>query len=141
MFKFNFGNKKPNIKTYAIVGIILSTIIGTLSQCSGISENNIWDLFDEIQRKYFPQTILNEFVIKDDEKLNRRIKRDVDNAIQKVTSEYDLIIKNADQKYQPKYIEKPIDSSVCYTDECKSLGGEIRICSPWVDSCKETYIN
>jgi hypothetical protein len=138
---FNFGKKNPNIKQYAIIGIVLSSIIAVLSQCSGVSENSIWDLFDEIQRKYFPQTILNEFIIKDDEKLNRRIKRDVDNAIQKVTPEYDRIIKEADRKYQPKKLEKPVDNSVCYTDECKSLGGEIRICSPWIDSCKETNIN
>jgi hypothetical protein len=138
---FNFGKKKPNIKQYAIIGIVLSSIVAVLSQCSGVSENSVWDLFDEIQRKYFPQTILNEFIIKDDEKLNRRIKRDVDNAIQKVTPEYDRIIEEADKKYQPKKLEKPVDDSVCYTDECKSLGGEIRICSPWIDSCKETNIN
>ena len=43
---FNFGNKKPDIKQYAIIGIILSSIIATLSQCTGISQNNIWDLLD-----------------------------------------------------------------------------------------------
>lgn len=134
-FNFNFGKKKPDIKQYAIVGIILSSIIAALSQCSGISENSIWDLFDEIQRKYFPQTILNEFIIKDDEKLKRRIERDVDRAIEKVTPEYDRIIREADQKYKEKYLEKPIDENVCYTDECKSLGGEIRICAPWVKDC------
>lgn len=141
MFKFNFGNKKPDIKTYAIVGIVLSSVIAILSQCTGVTENNLWDILDEIQRKYFPQTIINEFVIKDSEKLNRRIERDVDNAIKKVTPEYDRIISESDKKYQPKYIESPIDNSVCYTDECKSLGGEIRKCAPWIDSCKETDIN
>jgi hypothetical protein len=79
---FKFGNKKPDIKQYAIIGIVLTTIIATLSQCTGISENKIWDLLDEIQRKYFPQTIINDFIIKDPEKLNRRITRDVDAAIE-----------------------------------------------------------
>jgi hypothetical protein len=78
---FKFGNKKPDIKQYAIIGIVLSTIIATLSQCTGISENGLWDLLDEIQRRYFPQTIINDFIIKDPEKLNRRITRDVDAAI------------------------------------------------------------
>jgi hypothetical protein len=135
MFNFNFGNKKPDIKQYAIIGIVLSSIIAILSQCTGVSENGLWDLFDEIQRKYFPQTILNEFIIKDPEKLNRRIGRDVDRAIQNVTSEYDRIIEEADQKYKPKYVDEKNDESVCYTDECKALAPPMRICAVWVEDC------
>jgi hypothetical protein len=135
MFNFNFGNKKPDIKQYAIIGIVLSSIIAILSQCTGVSENGLWDLFDEIQRKYFPQTILNEFIIKDPEKLNRRIGRDVDKAIQNVTSEYDRIIEEADQKYKPKYVDEKNDESVCYTDECKALAPPMRICAVWVEDC------
>ncbi len=135
MFNFNFGRKKPNIKQYAILAVVLSTIIGTLSQCTGISQNNIWDILDEVQRKYFPQTILNEFIIKDDEKLNRRIIRDVDRAINAVTPEYDRIISDYDRKYEPRYSEKSVDENVCYTKDCKALGGELRICAPWVDGC------
>jgi hypothetical protein len=115
--------------------VVLSTIIGTLSQCTGISQNNIWDILDEVQRKYFPQTILNEFIIKDDEKLKRRIVRDVDRAINAVTPEYDRIISDYDRKYKPRYSEKPVDENVCYTKDCKALGGELRICAPWVDGC------
>jgi hypothetical protein len=132
---FNFGNKKPDIKQYAIIGIVLFSIIAALSQCTGVSKNGLWDLLDEIQRKYFPQSILNEFILKDPEKLNRRIIRDVDKAIRNVTPEYDRIIREADQKYQPKYLEKPVDDSVCYTEECKKLGGEMRICAPWIEDC------
>jgi hypothetical protein len=130
-----FGNKKPDIKQYAIIGIVLSSMIAILSQCTGVSENGLWDLFDEIQRKYFPQTILNEFIIKDPEKLNRRIGRDVDRAIQNVTSEYDRIIEEADQKYKPKYVDEKNDESVCYTDECKALAPPMRICAVWVEDC------
>jgi len=130
-----FGNKKPDIKQYAIIGIVLSSMIAILSQCTGVSENGLWDLFDEIQRKYFPQTILNEFIIKDPEKLNRRIGRDVDRAIQNVTLEYDRIIEEADQKYKPKYVDEKNDESVCYTDECKALAPPMRICAVWVEDC------
>jgi hypothetical protein len=49
-------------------------------------QDSIWDLFDEVQRRYFPQTILNDFVIKDPEKLDRRIKRDVDAAIESMNA-------------------------------------------------------
>jgi hypothetical protein len=132
--------KKKTIR-FAIIGVTLTTIVSILSQCTGIDEIHWTDLIDEIQRKYFPNTELNEYIIKDPKLLDNRVKRDVSLAIEKVTPEYNRIILEADQKYQPKYLERPTDDSVCYTDECKSLGGEMRICSPWVDSCKETYIN
>ena len=132
---FNFGNKKPDIKQYAIIGIVLSSIIAALSQCTGVSQNGLWDLLDEIQRKYFPQTIINEFILKDPEKLKRRIVRDVDKAILDVTPEYDRIISDYDRKFKPKYIDEKNDESVCYTDECKKLAPPMRICAPWVDDC------
>ena len=133
MFNFNFGKKKPNIKQYAIIGIVLTSIIATLSQCTGIKQDSIWDLLDEVQRKYFPQTILNDFVIKDPEKLDRRIKRDVDTAI----TEYERLTGDDGHVRipSPRYSETPVDASVCYTDECQALGGEIRLCAPWVDTC------
>ena len=133
MFNFNFGKKKPNIKQYAIVGVIVSSLIAVLSQCTKVSENTLWDLLDEIQRRYFPQTILNEFIIKDDKKLERRIKRDVDAAIrdyERLTGDDGTVRIPA-----PRYIEKPVNESVCYTEECKKLGGEMRICAIWVDDC------
>lgn len=68
-------------KQLIYVSIVTSGLIAVLSQCTGIQENSLWDLFDEIQRKFFPQTIFNELIIKDPDKLDRRIKRDVDNAI------------------------------------------------------------
>ena len=128
-FNFNFGNKKPDIKQYAIVGIILTSVIATLTQCTGIQETSLWDIFDEVQRRYFPQTILNDFVIKDPEKLDRRIKRDVDAAI----SEYERLTGD-DGKVRipsPRYSEKPPDGSYAQS----VLGGEMRICAPWVDDC------
>ncbi len=131
---FKFGKNKPDIKQYAIIGIVLSSIVAALSQCTGVSQNGLWDLLDEIQRKYFPQTILNEFIIKDSEKLNRRIQRDVDKAIRNVTLEYDRIIQEEDQRYRPRYSEKPIDPTL-QTGESRLLGGEMRICAPWVDDC------
>ena len=126
---FKFGKQKPDIKQYAIIGIVLSSIIAVLSQCSGIKQDSIWDLLDEVQRRYFPQTILNDFVIKDPEKLDRRIKRDVDAAI----SEYERLTGD-DGKVKipsPRYSEKPPDGSYAQS----VLGGEMRLCAPWVDNC------
>jgi hypothetical protein len=131
---FNFGKKKPDIKQYAIIGIALSSIIITLSQCTGVSQDGLWNLLDEIQRKYFPQTVLNEFILKDSKKLNRRIIRDVDNAINNVIPEYERIIKEEDKKYKPKYIEEKNDESLCYSNECKALSPSMRIYSHWIEN-------
>jgi len=132
---FKFGKQKPDIKQYAIIGIVLSSVIAALSQCTGVSQNGLWDLLDEIQRRYFPQTIINEFILKDPEKLNRRIIRDVDKAIRDVTPEYDRIISDYDRKYQPKYIDEKNDETLCYTDECKALSPPMRKCASWVEDC------
>lgn len=133
------NNKKPDIIRYAIVGVILTSIIASLSHCTHIKENVIWDLFDEIQRKYFPGTILNQFIINDSDKLNRRIPRDIDRAIDSVTPEYDRIIHEADKKYQSRYQDLPNDDTVCYSKECKALAPPMRICSPWVDGCPKEW--
>jgi hypothetical protein len=126
---FKFGKQKPDIKQYAIIGIVLSSVIALLSQCTGIKQDSIWDLLDEVQRRYFPQTILNDFIIKDPEKLDRRIHRDVDAAI----AEYERLTGD-DGKVRipsPRYSEKPPDGSYAQS----VLGGEMRLCAPWVDDC------
>lgn len=133
MFNFHFG--KPSKKTIITTSIVTSTIIAALTQCSGINENNLWDLLDEFQRKYFPQTTINRVIIQDPDKLNRRVERDVDKAIRQVTPEYDRIIQETDKQYQPRYVEEQNDESLCYTDECKSLAPPMRICAPWLDNC------
>jgi hypothetical protein len=126
---FKFGKQKPDIKQYAIIGIVLSSMIAVLSQCSGIKQDSIWDLLDEVQRRYFPQTILNEFILKDPDKLDRRVKRDVDAAI----AEYERLTGD-DGKVRipsPRYSENPPDGSYAQS----VLGGEMRLCAPWVDDC------
>ncbi len=131
MINFNFGKKKPDKKQLIILSIVLSSIIAALSQCTGVSENGLWDLLDEIQRKYFPQTVLNEIFIQDPNKVERRVKRDVDRAISEVTPEYDRIIQEANKRYKPRYVEKAPDGS----EAQRLLGGEMRICAVWVDDC------
>jgi hypothetical protein len=135
MINFNFGKKKPDKKQLIILSVVLSSIIAALSQCSKIPENAIWDLLDEIQREFFPQTIINEVILKDPDKINRRVERDVDKAILDVIPEYDRIISNHDQKYKQKYLEEKNDDSLCYTKECMSLSPPMRICSPWIENC------
>ena len=133
MFKFNIG--KVSNKTIITTGIVLSTLIAALSQCTGIHENNLWDILDEVQRKYFPQTTINRVIIQNPEKLNRRIQRDVNKAIDNVMPEYDRIISDYDRKYKQRYVEEKNNETMCYTDSCKSLAPPMRICAPWIDTC------
>ena len=136
-FNFNFGNKKPDIKQYVIVGLVLSTLIATLSKCTGISENSIWDLLDELNRKHLHIEMLTDFIIKDPEKLDRRIQRDVDRAID------DYWAQTGESPFEvlkPRFIEKPIDPNL-QTGDSKLLGGEMRLCAPWVPDCINEHSN
>lgn len=133
---FKFGKQKPTIIKYAVVGILLTSVITLFSQCTHIPEHNIWDLVDEVQRRYFPQTIINDYIIKDPPKLERRIRRDVDRAIENILPEYNRIIERETNKYRPKYVKEMNDETVCHSDECKALAPPMRIYSPWVDSCE-----
>jgi hypothetical protein len=131
-FNFNFGKKKPTIIQYAIIGTVLTGIISSFAACTKLNENQIWDLLDEIQR-VFHISILNDFIITDPEKLDRRIKRDVDRAIDNVTPEYNRIIEEYDKKYKPRYMDEKNDETLCHSEECKKLAPPMRICSPVFD--------
>lgn len=128
-FNFNFGNKKPSIVQYAIVGSVLSIIISLLSGFLKIDEKQIWELVDEIQRSLHIN-IVNDLIINDPELLNRRVHRDVDRAIDQVTPEYNRIIEESNKKYKPKYMDLENDESLCNSEDCKKLAPPMRICSP-----------
>jgi hypothetical protein len=134
MFNFNFGKKKPDKKQIILVSIVLSAVVSTLSQCSGAPQERLWDLLDEVQRRLFPQTIINDVLLQDPGVVDRRVKRDVDKAIR----DYERLTGDTGEVKipLPRLIESPLDTSKCYTEECKSLGGEMRLCAPWVDDCK-----
>jgi len=134
MFNFNFGKKRPDRKKIIFISVILSGIVATLSQCAGVSPERLWDLLDEAQRTFFPQSIINDVLLQDPAVVDRRVKRDVDKAIR----EYERLTGDSGTPRIPlsRLIEKALDTSKCYTEECKNLGGEMRICSPWLDTCK-----
>ena len=138
MFNFNFGKKKPDKKQIILVSIALSVVIATLSQCSGAPQERLWDLLDEVQRVFFPGTIINDVLLQDPDVIERRVRRDVDKAIR----EYERLTGDTGEVRipLPRLIERPIDTSKCYTEECKKLGGEMRLCAPFVeglDDCKK----
>ena len=131
MFNFNFGKKKPDKKQIILISVILSGIVATLSQCTGASQERLWDLLDEAQRTLFPQTIINDVLLQDPGVVERRVERDVDKAIR----EYEDLTRDSDPPRVPlpRLIEKAPDNS----EAQRLLGGEIRLCSPWIDNCSE----
>jgi hypothetical protein len=135
MFNFNFGKKKPDKKQIILISVVLSAIVATLSQCTGASQNALWDLLDEAQRVLFPGTVINDVLLQDPAVVGRRVERDVDKAIR----EYEDLTRGTEPPRVPlpRLIEKAPDKALCYSEECKKLGGEMRLCSPWLDTCKK----
>jgi len=135
MFNFNFGKKKPDKKQIILISIVLSGIVATLSQCSGVPSERLWDILDEVQRTLFPQTIINDILLQDPGIVERRVERDVNRAI----AEYERLTRDSEPPRVPlpRLIEKAPDKALCYSEDCKKLGGEMRLCAPWVDTCRE----
>jgi hypothetical protein len=131
MFNFNFGKKKPDKKQIILISVVLSGIVATLSQCTGVSSERLWDLLDEVQRTLFPQTIINDVLLQDPGVVERRVGRDVDKAIR----EYERLTKDSEPPRVPlpRLIEIAPDNS----EAQRLLGGEMRLCAPWVDDCTQ----
>ena len=129
MFNFNFGKKKPDKKQIIIISVVLSSIVATLSQCTGAPQERLWDLLDEVQRTLFPQTIINDVLLQDPGIVERRVQRDVDRAIR----DYEDLTRGTEPPRVPlpRLIEKAPDNS----EAQRLLGGEMRLCAPWVDTC------
>jgi hypothetical protein len=134
-FDFQFGKKKSSIFRYAVIGVVFTSLVAGVSQCTHIPEENIYDFIDEVQRKYFPQTDLNDIIINTPQLLDRRVHRDVDKAIKDYE---DLTGDDGSVRISPSYFsEKAPDKS----NAQKLLGGEMRICGSWVPDCpKENQI-
>jgi hypothetical protein len=132
MINFNFGRKKTTIKTI----LILTLIVAALSSCLKIEDKHIWDIIYETLVKYQPDSPLIPELQKDPGIIERKAKRTVDKAIydyERLTGD-DGVVRIT----PPRRSEKPVDTSVCYTPECQALGGEIRLCAPWVPDCHLT---
>lgn len=128
--------------------IIASTILWISTNLKGcdITENDIlkfyyeiqkmiqWDLPNESEITKEIRDQLNRKTIEDSELLDYRVKRQVDDAInqyERLTGDYGEV-----RIPSPRYSEKPINDEL-QTGESRLLGGEIRLCAPWVDGCPE----
>ena len=126
---FSFGKKKAPIKTI----LILTLIVASLSSCLKIEDKHIWDIIYEVLVRYNPDSSLIPELQKDPGIIERKVKRTVDKAI----SDYESLTGDDGvvRITPPRYSERPVDTSVCYTPECQALGGEIRLCAPWALDC------
>lgn len=122
----------PNkLKGFFIVSIIILLISG-LSGWLKIDEKQLWKIYNAIIQHFgltheIPQPIDNE------KQIESRVELEVDKAIR----EYEILTGDDGTVRMPApiYSEKEIDTDLCYTEECKSLGGEMRLCAPWVEGC------
>jgi hypothetical protein len=126
----------------SLIAVLVASILAFISTKCEIPKEDILKLYNEI-RKILPIG-KNEFLNEFDNQLNQRIINDPKLLEYKVRREVDEAIRNYERETgddgtvrlpSPIYSEKPVDNSVCYTEECKSLGGEMRICVPWMQDC------
>ena len=145
---FNFGRKPTAIIQYVIIGVVLISVVGTLSKCTRIPQDIIYKAIDSIQRRIAPGSRLNDYFIRDPHLLNLRVKGDVDNAIKNYenleSSSYTPRMKNQNilkELKNPKYTwqQKLIVKDAVYyefaPDTSKAqelLGPTMGIRSNWV---------
>ena len=128
-FNFSFGKKKASIKTI----LVLSLIVASFSSCLHIEEKHIWDIVYEYLQTYQPDSPL----IPELQKNPGIVERDAERTVDKAIRDYERLTGDDGTVRipSPRYSEKPVDASVCYTPECRALGGEIRLCAPWALDC------
>jgi hypothetical protein len=140
LFEVKEGKFKvlPTLNPKYIKGFIISSIVlllvSGLSEWLKIDEKQLWKIYNAIVQHFgltqdipIPQDVEKE--------LEAKVELEVDRAIR----EYEDLTRDSKSPRipLPRLIEKAPDESLCYSEDCKKLGGEMRLCSPWVDNCKE----
>jgi hypothetical protein len=145
---FNFGRKQTTIVQYAIIGVVLTSIVGTLSQCTHIPEDTIYKAIDKIQRRIAPGSRLNDYIIHDPHLLNLRVQGDVDDAIRNyerwekqhrtINMKNENILKEMQKSKYTNTQRAIIENAIYYefppdgSNAQKLLGGTMGIRGVWV---------
>ena len=138
LFEIKEGKFKvlPTLNPKHVKGaIILSVVLLLISGLSGwlkMDEKQLWKLYNSIIQHF---GLVHE--IPKPKNIEKEVEARVELEVDKSIKEYEeLTGDDGDVKLPPpQRSEKPVDTDVCYTDECRALGGEIRICASWVDNC------
>lgn len=141
MFKlFEYRDKKfkvlPSLSSKNIKGFFISSIIiiliTSLAGWLKLEEKDLWKIYNLLIQRFDLKRELPDLK-NNEKKLEAEIEVEVDRAIK----EYERLTgySNEPRIPLPRLIEKAPDESLCYSEECKKLGGEMRLCSPWVKDC------
>jgi hypothetical protein len=115
----------------SILAIIIVVVVTSVSGWLKMDEKDIWKLYNNIIHYFGLKE--NTPIINDQKKLDAEVESEVDRAIweyERLTGDY-----GTPRIPLPRLIEKDPDKALCYTKECQSLGGEMRLCAPWVEDC------
>jgi len=124
------------INKSSVIAVLIACAIGLLSLYLKVNKDSLWKLYMQLQEQLNPKYRNEELDKKfrgDEKLLNFLVTTTVDKALDNYNQQigYDGKVRLP----EPTYTEKPVDTLVCYTDDCKSLGGEMRLCAPWVADC------
>lgn len=122
---FQFGKKKTSMATWVKLTLAIKMGVPFIAKVIRVKESSLYAFLDEIVRKYFPQSVVNEFIVKDDELLSSRVDRDVTRAIDDYNSNQTTPIIQ-----EPNVVELEPDGS----DAQKLLGGEIRLANTFTET-------
>lgn len=141
IFEFSFKIKLTPKRS--LIAILAASILAFISTKCEIPKEDLLKLYNEI-RKVLPIPISgNEFLNEFDNQLNQRIINDPKLLDYKVRREVDEAIRNYERETgddgtvelpSPIYLEKPVNPEL-QPGESALLGGEMRLCAPWVSGC------
>ena len=115
---FQFGKKETTMKTWVQLTLLIHGGVPFVARLLHVKESSLYAFIDEIVRKYFPQSVVNEFFIKDDKLLSDRIDRDLSKAEEDYNNQ-----TTSPTMYPPEHITQAPDGSVAQD----LLGGEMSI--------------
>lgn len=143
LFSFRLTPKR------SLIAVLIASTLSFLVVKCGVGEKDVLKIYNEIRKGIkFDLPDANNIINIIDEQLNDRINRDPELLDHKIHTE----VEDAIWRYKkltgddgtvrippPRFLEKPVDTSVCYSKECQSLGGEMRLCAPFYDGCPTSY--
>lgn len=86
IFEFKRGKERKNIFHYAKLGLLLRGSIDVISLIPGVEKEKVFNLVDKLQLS-LKIDVLNDYIIKDEELLEYRLKRVITEAIQEYEDE------------------------------------------------------
>ena len=81
IFNFKRGKQKKSLKEWIKIGAIIHLTLDTVSLIPGIEKRKVFNLLDEFQLKV-GISVLNDYIIQDDELISYRIHRVIDKAVE-----------------------------------------------------------